>query len=368
LKEKPFNLLLPEMPKPTQELAIVFGVTGQDGSYLSENLLKNGYRVVGVGRRCSHDNMERLDNCLRNPDFVYEEGNVCDFTHCLSLLQKYNPEQVYNLAAQSHVGTSFHQPIHTFDVVAVGCLNLLEAIRSYNRDIRYYFAATSEMFGSNKGKEVDGVFKQNEQTEMWPQSPYAIAKLAGYNLTKLYRDSYNMFAANGILFNHGSPRRGSQFVEKKVCDYVSKLLPIISTPTTADINIDGVWQKVNVIQNIPNNGTPKLKLGNLKSYRDFGHAADYTNAMRLILEHYEPNDFVIATGETHSIEELVKTAFNLIGILNWRDYVEIDQKLVRPAEVNYLCGDSTKAQKVLGWQPEYTFNELIKDIIYDVAQ
>lgn len=316
--------------------AVVFGVTGQDGSYLTDLLLSKDYRVVGVARRSSVDTTERLDQNIKNANFTLIEGDITDGFCVSDIINKYEPEEVYNLAAQSHVGTSFKQPTLTWDVTGGGCLNILEAIRVSPRvdDIRFYQASSSEMFGKNFTLTDEGKY-QDEDTAFMPQSPYAIAKLAAHHLVRNYRDSYGIHASSGILFNHESERRGENFVTRKITKWIGKFVA-----SGKDENF------------------PKLRLGNLQARRDWGHAKDYVRGMWLMLQQEEPDDYVIATGETHSVEEFLECSFGYAGIDNWSEYVYIDPEFFRPAEVDYLLGNPTKARRKLGWEPEIKFRRL----------
>ena len=316
--------------------AVVFGVTGQDGSYLTDLLLSKDYRVVGVARRSSVDTTERLDQNIKNSNFTLIEGDITDGFCVSDIINKYEPDEVYNLAAQSHVGTSFKQPTLTWDVTGGGCLNILEAIRVSPRvdNIRFYQASSSEMFGKNFTLTDDGKY-QDEDTAFMPQSPYAIAKLAAHHLVRNYRDSYGIHASSGILFNHESERRGENFVTRKITKWIGKFVA-----SGKDENF------------------PKLRLGNLQARRDWGHAKDYVRGMWLMLQQEEPDDYVIATGETHSVEEFLECSFGYAGIDNWSEYVYIDPEFFRPAEVDYLLGNPTKARRKLGWEPEIKFRRL----------
>jgi len=316
--------------------AVVFGVTGQDGSYLTDLLLSKDYRVIGVARRSSVDTTERLDENIKNVNFTLIEGDITDGFCVSDIINKYEPEEVYNLAAQSHVGTSFKQPTLTWDVTGGGCLNILEAIRVSPRvdDIRFYQASSSEMFGKNFTLTDDGKY-QDENTAFMPQSPYAIAKLAAHHLVRNYRDSYGIHASSGILFNHESERRGENFVTRKITKWIGKFVA-----SGKDENF------------------PKLRLGNLQARRDRGHAKDYVRGMWRMLQQEEPDDYVIATGETHSVEEFLECSFGYAGIDNWSEYVYIDPEFFRPAEVDYLLGNPSKARRKLGWEPEIKFRRL----------
>ena len=315
--------------------ALITGITGQDGSYLSELLLEKGYEVHGIIRRTSTFNTDRIDHIYTDPHqpdtkLFLHYGDLTDGTTLRRILEQVQPVEVYNLGAQSHVRVSFDAPEYTVDAVGVGVLRLLEAIRDYQKrtgiEVRFYQAGSSEMFG--KVMEVP----QKETTPFYPRSPYACAKVYGHWQTINYRESYDLFACNGILFNHESPRRGETFVTRKI--------------TRALARIIAGQQK-------------KLYLGNLDSKRDWGYAKDYVRAMWLMLQQEEPDDYVVATNETYSIREFLDISFQYVN-LNWQDYVEFDQRYLRPAEVDLLIGDSTKAREKLGWQPSVTFEGLVK--------
>ncbi len=313
--------------------ALITGITGQDGSYLTELLLKKGYKVHGVIRRSSSFGTERIDHLYKDPHekpalkLVY--GDLTDGGNLSGILNDINPDEVYNLGAQSHVRVSFDQPIYTANVDALGTLRLLEAIRTMARPPRFYQASSSEMFG----KVIET--PQKETTPFYPRSPYGCAKVYSYWQTVNHRESYNIFACNGILFNHESPRRGETFVTRKI--------------TRAATRIKEGLQK-------------KLYLGNLDAKRDWGFAGDYVEAMWLMLQQDRPEDYVIATGETHSVREFLDEVFGRLD-LDWNEYVEIDPRYYRPAEVDLLLGDSTKARKKLGWEPKVDFKELAEMMV-----
>lgn len=316
--------------------ALVTGVTGQDGSYLVDLLLSKNYRVVGLHRRSSTNNFQRINHVLNHPNFILEEFDLTDPSGINHIIQKYQPQEFYNLAAQSHVGTSFKQPTTTFEINAVGVINILEAIRHNSPQTKLYQAGTSEMFGRSYQTDQNGKKYQDEQTVMLPQSPYGVAKLASYHMIEIYRAAYNLYCCCGILFNHESPRRGENFVTRKITKYIGNTLK--------------------------NKTSEKLQLGNLDARRDWGHAKDYVYGMWLMLQQNSPDDYVLATGETHSVKEFLEKAFSLVN-LDHNKYVDINEDLFRPAEVDFLCGDSSKARKILGWKPEYSFDDLIKDMI-----
>jgi len=311
----------------TQKTALITGITGQDGSYLADFLLEKGYRVIGMVRRTSTINFDRLRHIQDKITTV--QGDLLDQMSLIDLIKEYQPDEVYNLAAQSFVPTSWKQPVLTGEFTALGVTRVLDAIRIVKPDIRFYQASSSEMFG-----KVQAV-PQTEATPFYPRSPYGVAKVYGHWITINYRESYNLFACSGILFNHESPRRGIEFVTHKV------------THAAARIKL-GLQKEV--------------RLGNLKARRDWGYAGDYVRAMWLMLQQDEPDDYVISTGETHSVRELCEVAFNRVG-LNWEDHVVVDQKFYRPAEVDLLIGDASKAKNNLGWQPEVDFKTLIEMMV-----
>jgi len=306
--------------------ALITGVTGQDGSYLAELLLNKGYDVIGVKRRTSTISTGRIDHIFNNPNFELRYGNMIDSGAIYRLLKEYNPDEVYNLAAQSHVRVSFETPEETANIVAMGTLKLLEAIVNFNRDIKFYQASSSEMFGDNPETP------QNELTRLMPASPYACSKVFAHNLIRNYRESYKLHASSGILFNHESPRRGETFVTRKI------------TLAAARIKLG--------LQDT-------LRLGNLDAKRDWGFAGDYVEAMWLMLQQEKPDDYVIATGETHSVKEFLNFVFEHAG-LDVEKHVQIDKRLFRPHEVPLLLGDPTKAKEKLGWEPDITFSGLAK--------
>jgi GDPmannose 4,6-dehydratase len=309
--------------------ALITGITGQDGSYLADILLEKGYRVVGLSRRRSGGGDWRIEHLLKCPNFVLEQGDVTDSGSLHRLVKQYRPDEFYNLAAQSFVAASWQEPFHTALITGLGVTNCLEAIRNVKPDTRFYQASSSEMFG--KVRETP----QTENTPFHPRSPYGVAKVYGYWITRNYRESYGTFAVNGILFNHESPRRGLEFVTRKITDAAARI-------------------------KVAGGGT--LALGNLDAKRDWGHARDYMEAAWLMLQQDKPDDFVIATGQTHSIRRLLEVAFGHLD-LNWQDHVVIDEAFIRPAEVDLLLGDASKAHSVLGWEPMYTFEALIMEMV-----
>tara|TARA_B100000073_G_scaffold15947_1_gene12960 strand:+ start:1581 stop:2609 length:1029 start_codon:yes stop_codon:yes gene_type:complete len=323
--------------------AIIFGITGQDGSYLAELLLEKGYEVIGVTRRVSVPTLNRITHIL--PKIKIIEGDITDAFSVSNVIKEEAPDEIYNLAAQSHVGTSFKQPSLTWDVTAGGVLNILEAIRYSGRkdDIKFYQASSSEMFGKNYNLReglAEMIKYQDEKTPFMPQSPYAIAKLAAHHLVRNYRDSYGIFACSGILFNHESERRGEKFVTRKITKWIGEFVA------------SGMDTEF-----------PALRLGNLDAKRDWGHAEDYVRGMWEMVQHETPNDYVVATGETHSVREFLDIAFRHIGIDDWDEFVVIDPEFYRPAEVDYLLGIPAKAKRVLGWEPEISFQQLVERMV-----
>ncbi|MEH2127122.1 GDP-mannose 4,6-dehydratase [Nostoc sp.] len=317
-----------------QKRALITGITGQDGSYLSEFLLEQGYEVHGIIRRTSTFNTDRIDHIYEDPHkegvrLFLHYGDLTDGTTLRRILEEVKPVEIYNLGAQSHVRVSFDSPEYTVDAVGMGTLRLLEAIRDYQHrtgiQVRFYQAGSSEMYG------LVQAIPQTETTPFYPRSPYACAKVYAHWQTVNYRESYNLFACNGILFNHESPRRGETFVTRKI--------------TRAVASIVAGKQK-------------KIYMGNLDAKRDWGYAKDYVKAMWLMLQKDQPDDYVISTGETHSVREFLELAFTYVN-LNWQDYVEFDERYLRPSEVELLIGDSTKARQNLGWTPSVTFEELV---------
>jgi len=311
----------------TQRRALITGITGQDGSYLAEFLLEKGYAVCGMVRRASSDHFERIAHL--HDRLQLREGDLLDQLSLITLLHETEPHEVYNLAAQSFVPTSWAQPILTSEATALGATRMLEAIRVVDRSIKFYQASSSEMFGKVRERP------QNERTAFYPRSPYGVAKVYGHYITVNYRESYGLYAVSGILFNHESPRRGRQFVTRKV------------THGAASIK-HGLARE--------------LRLGNLTASRDWGFAGDYVEAMWLMLQQPAPDDYVIATGETHSVRELCEIAFGRAG-LDWRQHVVVDETQVRPAEVDSLIGDATKARTALGWRPKVSFRELVEMMV-----
>lgn len=307
--------------------ALITGITGQDGSYLAELLLDQGYEVIGLVRRSSTLSLERISHIQDRLTLV--SGDLVDEISLVNVLRDHRPQEVYNLAAQSFVQTSWSQPVLTGEITALGVTRMLDAIRIVDPEIRFYQASSSEMFGRVRS------VPQDENTPFYPRSPYGVAKVYGHWITVNYRESYNLHASSGILFNHESPRRGFEFVTRKVTHGVAQIKKGLAT---------------------------ELRLGNLDAQRDWGYAADYVRAMWLMVQQDEPQDFVIATGETHSVRELCEVAFSAAG-LHYEDHVVIDPAFIRPAEVDLLVGDATKAHQALGWKPEVNFYGLIEMMV-----
>ena len=332
------------------KIALVFGCTGQDGSYLTEILLKKGYFVHGIIRRASTFNTIRINHLYQDPHkkdrrLFLHYGDLSDSGTIRKIIYKVKPDEVYNLAAQSHVKVSFEIPEYTMDITGNGALRILEAIRDFEggqvpskkvpdpffKKVKFYQASSSEMFGSSPPP-------QNEKTPFSPQSPYGAAKLFAYNMTNLYRDAYGIFAVNGILFNHESPRRGETFVTRKITRAIARIKASLDK---------------------------KLYLGNLDAKRDWGYAPEYMEAAWLMMQQPKPDDYVIGTGETHTVREFVELAFKEAGLGDWKKYVEIDKQYYRPAEVNILVADARKAKKILGWKPKTKFKDLVKIMVWN---
>ena len=307
--------------------ALITGITGQDGSYLAELLLAKGYRVFGLERRSSQEKKKNIQHILNRIELV--SGDLLDGASLVNALRRAQPDEVYNLASQSFVGESWKQPVYTGEVTGLGVTRLLDTIRQVDPKIKFYQASSSEMFGAVKESP------QNETTRFYPRSPYGVAKLYAHWITVNYRESYGMFAVSGILFNHESPRRGMEFVTRKI------------TSTAAKIKL-GLERE--------------LRLGNMEAERDWGFAGDYVEAIWLMLQQKKPNDYIIGTGETHSVQEFVEATFAYLH-LDWKKYVKFDKQLLRPAEVSHLCADATRARKELNWKPRVKFHDLVKIMV-----
>ncbi len=318
------------MSTAKQKIALIIGVTGQDGSYLAEFLLSKGYQVNGIIRRSSSFNTARINHIYQDPHeknyrFKLWYGDLTDLNSLIQVLTKTNPGEIYNLGAQSHVRVSFDIPEYTASVDALGTLRLLESIRLLNPKTKFYQGSSSEMYG-------DSPSPQNEKTKFSPRSPYAISKVFAHHTTVNYREAYNIFACSGILFNHESPRRGETFVTRKITQGIARILA---------------------------KKQEKIYLGNLDAERDWGYAPEYVTAMWMMLQNPTPDDYVVATGESHSVKEFLQEAFSLVN-LNWQEYVEIDQRYFRPTEVEKLCGDTKKIRETLDWKPQVNFKDLVK--------
>lgn len=376
--------------------AIIFGITGQDGSHLSDLLLSKNYEVVGVSRYVSVDTTSRLKHILDHPNFTLVNGDLIDVSSIQRVFREH-PEttEVYNLAAQSHVAVSFKQPGLTWDVTGKGCLNILQTIvdMGLEKHVRFYQASSSEMFGKSydvkppspqhailfQGLWVDGdgqnyedqlgrVDKfQDENTRFLPQSPYAIAKCAAHNAVRVYREGYGIHASAGILFNHEGPRRGERFVTRKITKWIGDFITWLGDnfpdkdclQSCSLLEVDDLV----FVDGSKTKTFPKLRLGNLDAFRDWGYAGDYVEAMWMMLQQEKPDDYVICTGETHTIREFLDHAFARVGIEDWSGLVVIDPKFYRPAEVDFLRGDAAKAKEVLGWTPSHSFEDLVNMMV-----
>jgi GDPmannose 4,6-dehydratase len=319
--------------------AIIFGVTGQDGSHLADLLIDKNYSVVGVSRRSSTDNTDRIKHILDNENFNLVQGDITDAFSVSRILKEYvHVDEIYNLAAQSHVAVSFKQPALTWDITGKGCLNILQSMIELDMTkTKFYQASSSEMYGKNYDELSSGNKYQDEETKFLPQSPYAIAKCSAHYMTRLVREGYGIHASAGILFNHEGPRRGETFVTRKITKWIGNFVKSGKDPEF-----------------------PKLRLGNLEAYRDWGYAGDYVEAMWMMLQQESPDDYVICTGETHTIREFLDVAFKHVGIDDWSGYVVQDPEFYRPAEVDYLRGCNDKAVNKLGWTPKHSFEDLVR--------
>lgn len=338
--------------------AIITGVTGQDGSHLADLLLNKNYEVIGIARRASTDTTQRIKHLSNIPSFKLVEGDITDTSSIINILKNTaHVDEIYNLAAQSHVGTSFKQPALTWDITGKGCINILQSIVDLNlHHIKFYQASSSEMFGSSYDINTSGEKYQNEETKFMPNSPYAIAKCAAHHSVRLFREAYDLHASCGILFNHEGPRRGDNFVTQKIVKWIANFINWLNC--NDQLGGDFVFTEELIYKN--GNVFPKLRLGNLDAFRDWGYAGDYVEAMWLMLQQKDAEDYVICTGETHTVAEFLDIAFNYVGLPEWRNYVYIDPEFYRPSEVDYLRGDCTKANTKLGWKPKYTLEGLVK--------
>jgi GDPmannose 4,6-dehydratase len=343
--------------------AIITGITGQDGSHLADLLLEKGYDVIGVSRRSSSDNTQRIKHILSHPRFKLVEGDITDMSSLFLILKdNADVDEIYNLAAQSHVGTSFKQPALTWDVTGKGCINLLQALVDLEMfNVRFYQASSSEMFGASYDTDENGTKYQNEDTKFLPQSPYAIAKCAAHYSVRLYREAYNLHASTGILFNHEGPRRGDNFVTKKITKWIGNFSKWLKKMNLKPQDISSVCKDGDLIfASGVQNSYPKLRLGNLDAYRDWGYAGDYVEAMWMMLQQDNGDDYVICTGKSYKIRDFLDIAFQKAGLGDWSYFVIQDPKFYRPAEVDYLRGDSSKAQTKLGWTPKNNLTNLVE--------
>ena len=318
-----------ETQQPQQKRALITGVTGQDGSYLAEFLLEQGYKVMGIIRRASYFNTKRIDHLYVNPDFDAVYGDMTDHTSVANVIEKFKPDEIYNLAGMSQVGVSFEVPVYTMETNALGPLNILEYIKQHAPQTKFYQASSSEIFGATGSQPPF-----NEHSEMKPQSPYGVSKLAAFHLVRNYREGYGLFATTGILFNHESPRRGETFVTRKITRGIAAILRGAAT---------------------------ELRLGNIEAVRDWGHSKDYVKAIHSIMQQPQAGEYVVATGDAHSVREALEYCFGLVG-LDCQKYVVIDKKYFRPNEVPYLEGDASKI-RALGWRPEYDWKMTLKEML-----
>ena len=338
--------------------AIITGITGQDGSHLADLLLGKNYEVIGVARRCSVDTTQRIKHLSSNNKFKLIEGDITDVSSVINIFKNNdNVDEIYNLAAQSHVATSFKQPALTWDVTGKGCLNLLQAIVDLNmKNVKFYQASSSEMFGGSYDVKDDNEKYQDENTKLIPNSPYAIAKCAAHHSVRIFRDAYGIHASSGILFNHEGPRRGENFVTQKIVRWIQnykKWTDKVAGEGDKTYDADNIYSEFKV-------PFPKLRLGNLEACRDWGYAGDYVEAMWMMLQQEKPDDYVICTGKTYSIRDFLTLAFKGVNINDWEPYVVIDPEFYRPCEVEYLKGDASKARRKLGWTPKCDLEKLVK--------
>ncbi len=338
--------------------AIISGICGMDASHLADLLLDKGYEVIGFYRRSSNPKFDRIEHLSQSPKFRIQEGDITDSHYIANLLKEEQPDVFYNAAAQSHVGTSFKQPRLTFEVNTGGVLNILEGIKNESRSTRLIQFSTSEMWGNN----IDDDDKQRETTPFAPRSPYAVSKMAAFDLCRTYRESYNIFACSSICHNHTGPRRGDNFVEKKIINWVAKNHDDLMRK---DITFSESHYSVPISEDY-HKAIPKLALGNIHPCRDFLHSKDCVKAIHMMSLMEEPKDYVISSGKATSVADLLDKIFGIYN-LNYQDFYVVDPQFYRPAEVNYLCGDSTKIQTELGWKPEYSLDDIIKEMHEDAV-
>jgi len=341
----------------SKRIALVTGCTGMDGSHISDLLLEKDYKVYGLIRRSSNPSNTNIAHLIKEPQFETVEGDITDATSVMRIISLLKPDECYNFCGQSQVGVSFNEPVHTFKVNSEGVINVLEAMRLTSPATKLYTANTSEMFGKNYTERPDGKF-QDLDTPFIAQSPYAASKLASHYMVGTYRRGYNLFACSGILFNHESERRSTQFLTRKVTHYLGGLFKSCRAMGFFDLS------ELNESYYFPQKleSYPKLSLGNLDAYRDWGYAVDYVRAAYLMLQQEKADDYIVATGQAYSVRDFVRKAFALIG-LDYQKYVVIDPKFYRPAEVDWLQGDSTKARLALGWEPTITFDHLVERMV-----
>lgn len=343
--------------------ALIWGITGQIAGYIAEEMLDRGYCVWGVKRRASTNNMWRIKHLVGRENFHTIEGDITDVFSVNSITAKIKPYCIINTSAQSHVHSSFEQPAYTFSVNANGVLNVLESIRCLSPETRFLQFSTSELFGSNYDI-INGEKIQNEQTKFSPNSPYAVSKLAAYNLVQLYRRSYNIFSCNNLNFNTESCKRGEEFVTRKVTKWIGDFCAWLNQIQHTN-ELDFTEEKILC----GDKSFQKLRLGNLKTYRDWSHAKDISRGVIMAVEHDKPEDYVFCSGVTRTIEEFCRVAFSKIGVTNWEDYIYIDKDFFRPCDVEYLRGSYDKAKNELGWNPEISFNQLVKEMVeFDIEQ
>ena len=355
--------------------AIIFGATGQDGSHLADLLISKGYEVTAVSRRCSVDNTQRIKHLLDHERFHLVQGDITDASSVINILQDIeNVDEVYNLAAQSHVGVSFKQPGLTWDITGKGCLNILQSIVDLGLHCKFYQASSSEMFGDSYDVNEHGEKYQNEQTKFLPQSPYAIAKCAAHYMTRLFREANGLHASAGILFNHEGERRGENFVTRKITKWIGNFVRWKKHVADEETEWESTYEpamtfseddihihpKVAEGENIK---FPKLRLGNLDAFRDWGYAGDYVEAMWLMLQQEQPDDYVVCTGKTYAIRDFLDEAFGYVGIEDWSEFVVVDPKFYRPAEVDYLRGDHSKIKEKTGWEPKHDLDGLVQTMM-----
>jgi GDPmannose 4,6-dehydratase len=339
--------------------ALITGITGQDASYLSEFLLEKNYKVVGIKRRTSTNTLDRIGHIKDDIEII--DGDISDASSITGIISHYKPDEIYNLAAQSHVGISFNQPSYTFDVNTVGLINILESVRTFSKDSKVYQASSSEIFGNSFDKLEDSfhtVYYQDENTCFNPNSPYAISKLASHYLVQSYRKGYDLFVCAGILHNHESPRRGENFVTRKITKWIGEFSKWTKNMERVPKTVVG-----DSIAGPNDRAFPKLRLGNIKAKRDWSHSKDMVKAMWMMLQADEPKDYVVGSDCTHSVEDFLTEAFKCINIDSWRDYIVIDPKFHRPNDVEHLCAKSSLIRQELGWQPEISFKQLVQDMV-----